>query len=46
MGLRPTLWVSQIGEVLAVVWVLASPLRGMRDLPAHDTADGDPDHKI
>ncbi len=33
IGLRNTLWVSQIGIVLAVGWVLASPLRRMRDLP-------------
>jgi len=39
IGLRPTLWVSQIGEVLAVGWVIASPLRNMRDLPVPDTAD-------
>lgn len=31
ISLRPTLWVSQIGEVLAVGWVIASPLRGMRE---------------
>lgn len=33
LGLRPTLWVSQLGVVLAVGWVLASPLRRLRDLP-------------
>ncbi len=42
IGLRPTLWVSQIGEVLAVGWVIASPLRRMRDLPAYDAADDTP----
>lgn len=31
IGLRPTLWVSQVGEVLAAGWVITSPLRGMRD---------------
>lgn len=36
IGLRPTLWVTAVGSVLAVGWVLASPLRGMRDLPAYD----------
>jgi len=29
----------QIGEVLAAGWVIASPLRTMRDFPAQDTAD-------
>jgi predicted MFS family arabinose efflux permease len=27
IGLRPTLWVAQIGELLAAGWVIASPLR-------------------
>jgi MFS family permease len=39
LGLRPTLWVTAVGCVLATGWVLASPLRGMRDLPA---AEPDP----
>ncbi|MFC0431657.1 MFS transporter [Kutzneria buriramensis] len=30
---RGALWVGSVGEVLAVLWVLASPLRTMRDLP-------------
>ncbi|GAA3434669.1 hypothetical protein GCM10018954_042730 [Kutzneria kofuensis] len=30
---RGALWVGVIGEALAVLWVLASPLRTMRDLP-------------
>ena len=42
IGLRPTLWVSQVGEVLAVGWVVASPLRNMRDLPALNSADPEP----
>ncbi len=39
IGLRPTLWVSQIGEILAASWVLASPLRGLRDLPTADATN-------
>ncbi len=39
IGLRPTLWVSQIGEILAAGWVIASPLRAMRDLPAYDAVE-------
>jgi len=30
---RTTVWVSTIGGILAVVWLLASPLRTMRDIP-------------
>ncbi len=33
LGVRPALFVSAIGMSLAVGWVLASPLRTMRDLP-------------
>ena len=33
LGVRPTLWLAAVGEVLAIVWLLASPLRGMRDFP-------------
>ncbi|MBN6041610.1 MFS transporter [Amycolatopsis sp. 195334CR] len=32
-GIRNTLWVAGALEALAVVWVLASPLRRMRDIP-------------
>ncbi len=34
VGTRATLVVGAAGMVLAVLWVLASPLRGMRDLPS------------
>jgi predicted MFS family arabinose efflux permease len=34
IGIVPTLWVSLIGSVAGVVFVLLSPLRTMRDLPA------------
>ncbi|MFD9702174.1 MFS transporter [Lentzea sp. NPDC059081] len=33
VGIVPTLWVSLVGSVGGVVWVLLSPLRSMRDLP-------------
>jgi MFS family permease len=33
IGLRATLWVGSIGQVLAIVWLLASPIRTMRDFP-------------
>jgi MFS family permease len=32
-GLRATLWVGVAGEALAGVWLLASPMRAMRDFP-------------
>jgi hypothetical protein len=34
VGLRATLLVAAVGLVLCPVWVLASPLRRLRDLPA------------
>jgi MFS family permease len=34
LGLRATLLVTAVGLVLTPVWVLASPLRRLRDLPA------------
>lgn len=40
LGLLPTMWVTRVGEAVAVVWVLASPLRGMRDIP-----DPEPDEQ-
>ncbi|MGH9075632.1 MAG: MFS transporter, partial [Acidimicrobiales bacterium] len=33
LGNRGALWVAVAGEGLAALWLLASPLRGMRDLP-------------
>ncbi|AXB43987.1 MFS transporter [Amycolatopsis albispora] len=33
-GIRNTLWIAGALETLAVVWVLTSPLRRMRDIPA------------
>jgi MFS family permease len=32
-GLRPTLWVGVIGEALAGLWLVFSPMRTMRDFP-------------
>ncbi|MFF1505960.1 MFS transporter [Streptomyces sp. NPDC058326] len=36
IGLRPTLWIATVGAVLAVLWVLPSPLPRMRELPARE----------
>lgn len=38
LGLRPALWVLAVAWLMVPVWLLASPLRGMRDLP--ETLDG------
>jgi predicted MFS family arabinose efflux permease len=32
-GLRPTLWIATTGGCCAGLWLLFSPLRGMRDIP-------------
>lgn len=36
IGTRSTLWVGGAGSFLALVWLLASPLRGARDYPDED----------
>jgi MFS family permease len=36
-GVRSALWVSSVGVLLSVPWLVWSPLRGMRDLPAADS---------
>ncbi|MEU7069349.1 MFS transporter [Streptomyces narbonensis] len=36
IGLRPTLWIATGGAVLAVLWLLPSPLARMRELPAKE----------
>ena len=33
IGLRPTLWIAISGESLAGLWLLASPIRRMKDFP-------------
>ncbi len=35
IGLRPTLFVGAIGGTLAGLWVLFSPVRGVRTMPTH-----------
>jgi predicted MFS family arabinose efflux permease len=37
IGPRPTLWVAMSGEALAGVWLLASPIRRMKDFPNQAT---------
>lgn len=36
LGVRPTLLVAALGSWLAVLWIVASPLRGMREIPTHE----------
>jgi predicted MFS family arabinose efflux permease len=43
LGVRNTLWVAVIGEALAVLWVLTSPLRSMRDLPRPEDEPATPE---
>jgi MFS family permease len=33
IGVRPTLWVATIGAMTGAVWLLPSPVRGLRELP-------------
>ncbi|MEW2472487.1 MFS transporter [Micromonospora gifhornensis] len=33
IGVRPALWIASIGALLGLLWVVFSPLRGMRTLP-------------
>ncbi|MFE6098722.1 MFS transporter [Streptomyces laurentii] len=42
LDLRPTLWIATIGTVLAVVWVLPSPLARLRELPKPQSAAAQP----
>jgi MFS family permease len=39
IGIRETLWVAAVGQMLSVAWVIASPLRTMRDLPQSSDAE-------
>jgi MFS family permease len=33
LGLRTTLWIGSVGSVFSIGWLLASPMRTMRDFP-------------
>jgi MFS family permease len=33
VGLRPTLWIGALGQAMAGIWLLASPMRTLRDYP-------------
>jgi MFS family permease len=42
LGLRTTLWIASIGEILAIGWLLASPMRTMRDFPTPEVPVSEP----
>jgi MFS family permease len=33
IGVRPTLWIATVGAIAGVLWLLPSPIMGMRELP-------------
>jgi MFS family permease len=33
IGVRPTLWVATVGALLGSLWLLPSPVLGLRELP-------------
>lgn len=39
-GLRTTLWIGALGQALAGIWLLASPMRHLRDFPEAEESDG------
>ena len=38
IGLRETLWIATVGALLGVLWLLPSPILGLRDLPEPESA--------
>jgi MFS family permease len=41
IGVRETLWIATAGALLGVLWVLPSPVPGLRELP--EAGEGEPD---
>ena len=41
IGLRETLWIATAGALLGVLWLLPSPVLGVRELP--ENAEGAPE---
>jgi MFS family permease len=41
LGMRPALWIGTAGAVLALLWLLPSPVPGTRTLPEPPRTDGD-----
>ena len=40
IGLRPTLWIATAGALTGFLWLLPSPILGLRELPKADDAEG------
>jgi predicted MFS family arabinose efflux permease len=38
IGIRPTVWLTTLGSLFAMIWLICSPVAGMRETP-HDEAD-------
>ncbi|MFY1672035.1 MFS transporter [Plantactinospora sp. WMMB334] len=38
IGVRPTLWIATVGAVAGLLWLLPTPIPGMRELPEPDTS--------
>jgi MFS family permease len=38
IGLRPALWVATVGAIAGFLWLLPSPIPGMRELPETEEA--------
>ena len=46
LGVRTMLWIAVVGGCMSGLWLFFSPLRHMRDLPAHSLARGGPLHEV
>ncbi|GAA4873765.1 MFS transporter [Kitasatospora terrestris] len=42
LGLRPALWIAAVGALASFLWVVASPIPRMRELPDIPSGDGAP----
>ena len=40
IGLRPTLWIATAGALAGFLWLLPSPILGLRELPEAEDAEG------
>ncbi|WP_422774215.1 MFS transporter [Plantactinospora sp. WMMC1484] len=38
IGVRPTLWIATVGAVAGLLWLLPTPIPGLRELPEPDTS--------
>ena len=40
LGLRPALWIATVGAILGFLWLLPSPILGLRELPEPEDGVG------